>query len=63
MLILTRRINERIMIGGDVEVVVLGIKGGQVRLGITAPKDTPVHREEIYRKVQREKAAQPEVSV
>ena len=63
MLILTRRINERIMIGGDVEVVVLGIKGGQVRLGITAPKDTPVHREEIYQKVQREKAAQPAVSV
>ncbi len=63
MLILTRRINERIMIGGDVEVVVLGIKGGQVRLGITAPKETPVHREEIYHKVQREKTAQPAVSV
>lgn len=55
MLILTRRIGEAICIGDEVEVRVLGIKGGQIRLGIVAPKDIPVHREEIYERIQRER--------
>ena len=55
MLILTRRIGERIHIGDDVEVVVLGIKGSQVRIGIDAPKDVAVHREEIYERIQKKK--------
>lgn len=57
MLILTRRIGETLMIGDDVQVTVLGIKGGQVRIGIDAPKDVAVHREEIYDKIQADKAA------
>jgi carbon storage regulator len=55
MLILTRRISERLMIGNDVIVSVLGVKGNQVRLGIDAPKEVSVHREEIYNKIQEEK--------
>lgn len=55
MLILTRRLNEAVMIGDDVEVVVLGVKGGQVRLGFKVPKNVPVHREEVYERVQAEK--------
>jgi len=58
MLILTRRIGERVMIGDEIEVVVLGVKGNQVRLGFKAPKDLAVHRQEIYERVQREKAEQ-----
>ncbi len=58
MLILTRRVGEVIMIGDDVEIVVLGIRGNQARIGINAPKDIPVHREEIYERIQREKAGQ-----
>jgi carbon storage regulator len=51
MLILTRRVGETLMIGDEVTVTVLGVKGSQVRLGITAPKDVGVHREEIYQKI------------
>jgi len=53
MLILTRRVGEKLMIGDEVEVMVLGVKGNQVRLGVLAPKDVPVHREEIYEKIKR----------
>ncbi|AOA71997.1 MAG: carbon storage regulator [Stenotrophomonas rhizophila] len=53
MLILTRRVGETLMIGNDVSVTVLGVKGNQVRIGITAPKDVAVHREEIYQRIQR----------
>jgi len=52
MLILTRRIGETLMIGDDVTITVLGVKGNQVRLGINAPKNVSVHREEIYQKIK-----------
>lgn len=55
MLILTRRVGETLVIGDDVNVTVLGVKGNQVRLGINAPKDVSVHREEIYQRIQQEK--------
>ena len=55
MLILTRRVGETLMIGDDVSVTVLGVKGNQVRIGVNAPKDVSVHREEIYMRIQSEK--------
>ena len=55
MLILTRRISESVIIGDDVKITVLGVKGNQVRLGIDAPKSVSVHREEIYERIQKEK--------
>ena len=54
MLILTRRTGETLNIGDQIQVTVLGIKGNQVRIGINAPKDVPVHREEIYEKIANE---------
>lgn len=54
MLILTRRVGESVMIGTETVITVLGVKGNQVRVGIAAPRDVPVHREEIYEKLQRE---------
>jgi carbon storage regulator len=54
MLILTRRVGEALMIGDNISISVLGVKGNQVRIGIDAPKDVAVHREEIFQKIQRE---------
>jgi carbon storage regulator len=61
MLILTRRVGETVMIGDNVAVTVLGVKGNQVRVGIKAPKDTPVHREEIFERIRRENEELPSV--
>lgn len=58
MLILTRRIGESVVIGDDIHITVLGVKGNQVRLGVNAPKDVSVHREEIYQRIQFEKEAE-----
>ncbi|MCB1671749.1 MAG: carbon storage regulator CsrA [Gammaproteobacteria bacterium] len=55
MLILTRRIGETLMVGDDVTITVLGVKGNQVRIGVNAPKDVAVHREEIYQRIQKER--------
>ena len=54
MLILTRRVGETLMIGNEVTVTVLGVKGNQVRIGVNAPKDVAVHREEIFDRIKRE---------
>jgi len=59
MLILTRRVGETLMIGNEVTVTVLGVKGNQVRIGVNAPKDVAVHREEIYERIKREEDGDP----
>jgi carbon storage regulator len=59
MLILTRRIGESVVIGENVTVTILGVKGNQVRVGIDAPKDVAVHREEIFERLQQEQAEKP----
>jgi carbon storage regulator len=56
MLILTRRVGETLMIGDEVTVTVLGVKGNQVRIGVNAPRDVSVHREEIYERIKNEQA-------
>ncbi|WP_158770715.1 carbon storage regulator CsrA [Paraglaciecola sp. L1A13] len=58
MLILTRRVGETLMVGDEVTVTVLGVKGNQVRIGVNAPKEVSVHREEIYMRIQAEKNGQ-----
>lgn len=63
MLILTRKVGERLMIGDDIAVTVLSVKGNQVRLGIQAPASIAVHREEIYDRIQNERNGQKAVSV
>ena len=62
MLILTRRVGETLMIGDSVSVTVLGVKGNQVRIGINAPKDVAVHREEIFQRIKREQGGAGEDS-
>ena len=57
MLVLTRRVGERLLIGTDVQVTVLAVKGEQVRVGIAAPKHVPVHREEVYERIRQNEAA------
>ncbi|MDH3560036.1 MAG: carbon storage regulator CsrA [Gammaproteobacteria bacterium] len=62
MLILTRRVGETLMVGDDVTVTVLGVKGNQVRIGVNAPKDIAVHREEIYDRIKQEHDQDPSSS-
>lgn len=62
MLILTRRVGETLMIGDDVSVTVLGVKGNQVRIGVNAPREVAVHREEIYARIKKEQEVDSESS-
>jgi carbon storage regulator len=54
MLILTRRVGETVIVGNDVTVTIVGVKGNQIRIGISAPKNVSIHREEIYQRIRRE---------
>jgi carbon storage regulator len=54
MLILTRRVGETVIVGNDVAVTIVAVKGNQIRIGISAPKNVPIHREEIYERIRRE---------
>jgi len=63
MLILTRRVGETLMIGDEVTVTVLGVKGNQVRIGVNAPKDVAVHREEIYERIKLEREGKAEAAM
>lgn len=58
MLVLTRRVGETLMLGDAITVTVLGVKGNQIRIGITAPKDVAVHREEVYERIHGEEVAE-----
>lgn len=62
MLVLSRNVNETIVIGDDIEVTILGIKGNQVRIGVVAPKKISVHREEVYQRIRDEKLPSREAS-
>ncbi|ADZ91068.1 carbon storage regulator CsrA [Marinomonas mediterranea] len=62
MLVITRKLGEVINIGDDIEVTVLSVKGNSVRLGVEAPKETTIHREEIYKRIQAQKALDAEVA-
>ena len=59
MLILTRRVGESLMVGDDITITVLGVKGNQVRIGVNAPRDVAVHREEIYNRIQDDDKVEP----
>ncbi|MGQ0286424.1 carbon storage regulator CsrA [Pasteurellaceae bacterium 22721_9_1] len=61
MLILTRKIGESLLIGDDIEVTVLNVRGNQVKIGVRAPKDISVHRKEIYQRIKSQHAEQPEI--
>lgn len=63
MLVLSRKIGEILMVGNDIQIAVLGVNGNQIRLGITAPRDVSIHREEVYKKIQAEGARKSESAV